>query len=168
MSSKVGAIQPISISLHRAQRSALSKVTKCSTCAQFVFRPVSPRDIPRYLLSADLYVSATTIESFGMAVLEAASYALPVITTRVGYAAKMVTEGAGYTVPPDDEDSLVEAMARMLDDPKELRAAGWRMRRHVEQLGLTWHESARKIAELYRMLISRPDGPENVRSDGPA
>lgn len=127
---------------------------------------VPPAEVPRYLLSSDLYVSPTSIESFGMAVLEAAVYGLPVITTQVGFAARIVVDGeTGYTVPPNDEHALVEAMTRMLEDPGQLRAAGRRMRERVEQLELTWSACAQKIAALCRLLISKHESHANSHSD---
>ncbi|MCD4700153.1 MAG: glycosyltransferase [Phycisphaerae bacterium] len=119
---------------------------------------VSPAEVPRYLLSSDLYVSPTSIESFGMAVLEAAVYGLPIITTQVGFAAKIVVDSeTGYIVPPNDEHALVEAMTKMLEDPEQLSASGKRMRERVEQLELTWSRSARKIADLYKFVTSKSE-----------
>ena len=129
---------------------------------------VAPTEVPRYLCAADLYVSATTIESFGLAVLEAAAYGLPLVTTNVGYTAKLVSHGqTGYVVEPDDEDALVECMAAMLSDPEKMRRAGAKTRRRVEQLGLTWRQSAARFAEAYRAAAAsrggRPGRPTKTR-----
>jgi len=112
-------------------------------------------EVLRRLGEADLYVSATTIESFGVAVLEAAAHGLPVVTTRVGYAATIVADGVtGRVVPPEDEDAFVEAVAGMLADPDQLRRAGRRQRDRVERLGLTWDAAANQYVKLYRCLCA--------------
>ncbi len=117
---------------------------------------VTTTEVWRRLAAADLYVSPTDIESFGIAVLEAAAHGLPVITTRVGYAAELVVEGeTGYTVPPGDEEALVKAMRAMLGAPDRRRQAGERMRARVRGLGLTWSSVARQMAHLYRSLAAR-------------
>jgi len=112
-------------------------------------------EVLRRLAEADLYVSPTTVESFGVAVLEAAAYALPVVTTRVGYAATMVADGVtGRVVPPEDEDAFAEAVDGMLADQSERRLAGWRQRDRVEALGLTWDAAACQYLALYRKVCA--------------
>ncbi|MBE3068942.1 MAG: glycosyltransferase [Planctomycetes bacterium] len=123
---------------------------------------LAPEEVLRRLAGADLYVSPTDIESFGMAVLEAAALGLPVITTRVGYAATLVVEGeTGYTVPPGDEEALVKAMHAMLVAPPDFRRqAGRRMRERVHALGLTWSGVAQQMAYLYQSLAAHGSAGE--------
>jgi glycosyltransferase involved in cell wall biosynthesis len=55
-------------------------------------------------------------------VLEAMASRRPVVATTTGGIVDMIADGEnGLLVPPDDEDKLGEAMARLLDDP-DLRA----------------------------------------------
>lgn len=75
-------------------------------------------DIGLYLYAADLYVSASASESFGLANLEALVAGTAAICTAVGGVPEVVGEGALLTEPT--LDALVEAMQRMLTD-KELR-----------------------------------------------
>jgi len=112
-------------------------------------------EVSRYLLAADLYVSPTTIDNFGTAVVEAAAHALPVVTTRVGFPAELVPQPAGgFVVQPEDEDALTEAMLKVLQSPRR-REMGLAMRRRVEELGLTWPKCAARTAEIYRQVYSR-------------
>jgi glycosyltransferase involved in cell wall biosynthesis len=121
---------------------------------RFIGRVSAAQVIP-HLLAADLYVNPTTIESFGLAVLEAAGCGLPILTTRVGYTASLVTEGeSGYTVPAGDEAALVEALRALVKDPPRLRRMGQALRGRAEALGLTWPAVARQLADLYRTLSS--------------
>ena len=113
-------------------------------------------EVPQRLLMADLYVSATAVDGFGLAVVEAAAHGLPVVATPVGFAPEIVTDGeTGYLVEPGDKARLAEAMALMLRDPEAMRKAGLRMRERVEERGLTWSQCARKMADIYRTVGGR-------------
>jgi len=115
---------------------------------------VATFEVSRYLLAADLYVSPTSIDNFGTAVVEAAAHALPVVTTRVGFPAELVPEpDGGFVVEPEDEDALTEAMFKVLQSDRR-REMGLRMRRRVEELGLTWPKCAARTAEIYRRVHS--------------
>ena len=109
-------------------------------------------EVSRYLLGADLYVSPTTVENFGTAVVEAAACALPIVTTAVGFPAELVAEGqGGLVVPAEDGDALQAAMIEVLQSPQR-HQMGWRMRERVEQLGLTWPQCAARMMEIYRAI----------------
>lgn len=68
-------------------------------------------DLVEHILPlADLFIINSIKESFGLAVLEAASCGVPALVTRTGGLPEVVEEGmTGLIAPPDD----VEAMARM-------------------------------------------------------
>ena len=112
--------------------------------------------IADYLLDADLYVSPTTVDNFGTAVVEAAAYALPAVTTRVGFPAELVVDGrTGYVVAPDDEDALHDGIIRFLRaGPAEKVEMGWRMRDRIAELGLTWREAAEKVHGIFADCIA--------------
>ena len=71
---------------------------------------------------ADLFVLPTRLEGYGMAVAEALSYGLPVISTRTGAIAEMVGTQAGVLVAPGDAGSLQTALAGVLNDPARLES----------------------------------------------
>jgi glycosyltransferase involved in cell wall biosynthesis len=107
------------------------------------------------LVSADIYVSPTSIDAYGTATVEAAAYALPIVTTRVGFPAELVVDGAtGYVVPPDDEGALAEALAKLCElDPDARRAMGRRMRDRFDEMGLTWAGCTERTVALYRACL---------------
>jgi glycosyltransferase involved in cell wall biosynthesis len=113
--------------------------------------------ITDFILDADLYVSPTTVDNFGTAVAEAAMYALPVVTTRVGFPGELVVEGqTGHVVPPADEDALYEAIVRVLArPPAEQAEMGRQMRRRALDLGLTWPIAAGKARDIFAGCIER-------------
>ena len=58
-------------------------------------------DVPRLLAAADLLCQPNVgPESFGIAFVEAMAAGLPVVTTRIGGGAEVVTEACGVLVPP--------------------------------------------------------------------
>ena len=85
-------------------------------------------EIPRWLAAADCFCLATTNEGCANALLEALACGVPVVSTRVGGNAEIVTDPRqGVLVPPEDADALssaiVATLARRLD-PDEARAWG--------------------------------------------
>lgn len=76
-------------------------------------------EVATYLAAADVFVSASATESFGMAILEAMAAGLPVISTNVGGVADVVGDAAEL-VNPDGSD-LAAQMKRVMED-SELRA----------------------------------------------
>jgi glycosyltransferase involved in cell wall biosynthesis len=114
---------------------------------------VPTQEVAEYTANADIYVSAAQNEAFGNAVLEAAACGVPVITTNVGFPATVVVDGkSGYVVPPGDEDALVGALLKFLENPEHRRAAGRLLRQHIEAMNLTWSHCAAQTAAVYRSL----------------
>ncbi|MGJ0492389.1 glycosyltransferase [Methylobacter sp.] len=74
----------------------------------------STDDVGLYLCAADLYVSTSASESFGLANLEAMAAGLAVLCTAVGGVPEVVGDGA-LLIPPETE-ALTNAMRRLLDN----------------------------------------------------
>ncbi len=119
------------------------------------FSGAIPRvDVPGHLQAADVYVSPTTVETFGLATVEAAAQGLPIITTDVGFPGTLVEPGrGGYVVPPDDGDALAEALLKLLGDAALMATAGRAMHDRVAALNLTWPRSAERMAEIYESVV---------------
>lgn len=67
---------------------------------------------------ADIFVFPTRGDCLPLAVMEALSAALPVITTDVGALSEAVThERSGLVVPPDDPEALAAAIIRLAENP---------------------------------------------------
>jgi glycosyltransferase involved in cell wall biosynthesis len=102
------------------------------------------------LSSADLLVTASRREAFGMAVTESLAHGVPVVASDVGGHHEAVGRSAGgipgALVPPDDPDLLATTLRCWLTDPEErtrLRAAAAHRR---TSLG-TWSGTARRLAD---------------------
>jgi glycosyltransferase involved in cell wall biosynthesis len=102
-------------------------------------------DVGRLLAGLDLFVLSSLTEGYSLALVEAATAALPIVATQVGGNADIVQHGAtGLLVPASDAAALAAAITGLDDDP-ELRArmgqAGraWALRHgSVEAMGLAY------------------------------
>lgn len=75
-------------------------------------------DVPRLLAAADLYCQPNTEpEPFGIALIEALYAGLPVISTRMGGAAEILTEDCGVLVEPGDAAALAGVLRGLIADP---------------------------------------------------
>lgn len=98
----------------------------------------STDDVGLYLYAADLYVSASASESFGLANLEAMAAGLAVVCTAVGGVPEVVGDGA-LLVPPEAE-ALAGGMQRLLDNEA--------LRQAIAQKGLARVEAWPDIVDI--------------------
>lgn len=74
-------------------------------------------EVPEFLSSLDLLVSASRTESFGMAMAEALGWGVPVGATATEGAGEVVEDGeTGVLVPAGDAHALASAVAALLED----------------------------------------------------
>lgn len=85
-------------------------------------------DVPRVLSAADVHCQPNVSpEPFGIAFVEALYAGLPVVSTRMGGAAEIVTDDCGRLTPPGDPGALAAVLSNLIDDPvtrARLGAAG--------------------------------------------
>jgi len=84
------------------------------------------RDVlPSLLTDSDVFLLASTEESFGLSALEAMSCGVPVVAPRVGGIPEVVTDGVtGWLSPPDDRHAYVSAIKEALNDPEGRKSRG--------------------------------------------
>jgi glycosyltransferase involved in cell wall biosynthesis len=89
--------------------------------------------LPALYASADVAVTPSRSEPWGMTLNEAALAGLPLVaTTATGAADDLIEEGInGFRVPPGDPAALREALRRLVEDDSFRRAAGARSREIV-------------------------------------
>ena len=76
-------------------------------------------DVPLLIRAADVIVTPSAFETFSMSTIEAMAVGTPVVATRVGGPAEIITHGStGLLVPPNDANALANAIALLLADPE--------------------------------------------------
>ncbi len=92
-------------------------------------------DIPEILSRLDLLVLATTTqEGFGRVIIEAFACGIPVVATSVGGVTEIVRDAEnGLLVPPEDSQSMAEAVVKLLKDRKLAKELAQRARKDVEE-----------------------------------
>lgn len=129
--------EPQLVILGAGDHSTLQKLAQQSGLTREILFAVA-EDIGLYLCAADLYVSASASESFGLANLEALVAGTAAVCTAVGGVPEVAKDGALLSEPTID--ALAEAMQRMLNDPK--------MRETIAQQGLARANAWPDIIEI--------------------
>jgi len=114
-------------------------------------------DVPHYqvlsfLAHASLFCLPSRAEGHPVAILEAAAFGIPVVSTPVGGIAQTIPDDShGLLVPVGDVPALAEAVCRLLADPGLASGLGRNLQRRVLSK-FTGSQSARKYTELARSL----------------
>lgn len=107
-------------------------------------------DLDALIGRADLFVSASHFEGYGMALAEAMRRGVAIVTTTGGAATETVPEGAGLKVPAGDATGLSAALGRCLDDAglrHDLAAAAYAAGRALPSWEATAHIVATVLEE---------------------
>jgi glycosyltransferase involved in cell wall biosynthesis len=110
-------------------------------------------DLARLLAAADVFVTASLMETYGLTLVEAMACGIPVVAFRVGGIPEAAPDGQGAILcRPRDGAALLEAITNLRESP-QLR----------EKLGRIAHETAHsrnaassfgsKFAQLYRACL---------------
>lgn len=112
------------------------------------------KDIPRLLQASDVYVSASISEGMSVAILEAMAGGVPVITTDVGDATRVVIEGTGVIVPIHRPDMIASTLVSFLKDPDCMKQMGIFVRLRVCQ-NYNPEKWLKDILALYDKAVSK-------------
>lgn len=119
---------------------------------------VTTEELVREYSAAQIAITPSVYEGFGLPAAEAMACEVPVIAARAGALPEVVEDGkSGILVPPQDPHALAKAIKRLLDDEPLRRRLGGEGRRRVTRC-FSWEQTARQIIDLYEK-VRRPDRP---------
>lgn len=107
----------------------------------------SPKD---YFQSHDIFAYFSVHDNFPIAILEAMSSGLPVVTNQVGAVCEMIENGRDGFIAHDD-DEFLEYLSRLIDDPALRAWMGSNARKKVIER-FNWHKVINSYTKLYESL----------------
>lgn len=109
--------------------------------------------LPDFYRRATVFVMPSYYETFGISVLEAMAFGLPVVASNVGGLPEVVEDGVtGLLVPPGDVKALADSLARLLRDP-ELRARMGRAGQERVRSEFTVDQIVPKTLAVYESVV---------------
>lgn len=114
---------------------------------------VSNREMPKFLGSSDIYVSASLSDTRSVSLLEAMACGLPVVVTDLEGNKECVKEEVnGFLFSKGDFKALGEKIIYLLGDEDTRRRFGVINRRYVEKEG-SYEKEMKKMEKLYKELV---------------
>jgi|Deesub1362A_J573_1020465.scaffolds.fasta_scaffold00057_167 glycosyltransferase involved in cell wall biosynthesis len=133
------------------ERKSLERMSKGHN-VKFVGR-VLPEYMPKYYKQGKLLVLPSLVESMPNVILEAMSYGLPVISTRVGGIPEIIKhEETGFIVDPRDVDNLARYIEILLKDEKLREIMRKNCLREIKKY--SWEAFIEKVEKAYREVTS--------------
>ena len=113
------------------------------------FYPDTPhQQVATFFKRATIFCLPSRKEPFGIVLLEAASFAVPVVASRVGGVPEIVSDGIdGLLVSPDSPDELARCIMSLLDDSDAAKDMGKRLFQHVIS-NFSWNTAYGKYADI--------------------
>jgi glycosyltransferase involved in cell wall biosynthesis len=103
-----------------------------------------------FLEHAKVFALPSRAEPFGIVVLEAGAYRVPVVASKVGGIPEIVVDGeSGVLVEPENPEALAGALERVLADDAWARGLGERLHRRVAT-GFSWD----RAHQAYQALLA--------------
>jgi len=112
---------------------------------------VTPHEVARHYLAADLFVFASTSETQGMVLLEAMAGGCPVVAVRASGVYDVVKDGYNGLTVAESTDNWAEAVINLLTDSQRLPALSENSRAFAENY--SEEKITEKVLRLYRRVV---------------
>lgn len=108
--------------------------------------------VAQLMAAADVFVLPSTVESFGLALLEASAVGVPVVCSDTGGVPEVFHhEFNALLYPPGDETAMADAIIRILRDRELARTIAANAMQTAA--GLSWELAARRTLQVYEQVI---------------
>jgi glycosyltransferase involved in cell wall biosynthesis len=112
-------------------------------------------DVRPFLQKFDLFVSAARAEAFGLVIVEAMLYGLPVVATRSEGATEIIEDGtSGILTPNEDAEAMANTILELFEDENERERLNSNARRRVEE-HFSLDRMVTKTEEFYRCVVEK-------------
>jgi len=116
----------------------------------------------RLLAQADIFALASFAEGLPVSLMEAMAMEIPCVSTYIAGIPELIRpEIDGLLVPASSEESLVEALTRLLRDAELMRSLGRSGRQRVLEL-YSLDDNVRLLADTFRVHIAKHRSPRRV------
>ncbi len=114
---------------------------------------LSTDELVRLYNSAQIVVSPSLYEGFGLPAAEAMACGTPVVATTAGAFPEFIDDGrTGLLVAPGDPDALASAIKSLLTDPARCARMGAAASEHI-RTRFTWQRTARETLGVYEDVL---------------
>jgi len=112
--------------------------------------------VPVAISYATAVVLTSLHEEFGGILIEAMSMKVPQVAFKVGGIPNVVVDGeTGILVPPDDIETMAQAIRELIRSPELVREMGEKSLAHVKQ-NFSLEDSCRRLYDLYQSCSAGP------------
>jgi len=130
----------------------IAKERNLSDRVEFVGK-VMQSDLPRHYIQADCLLLPTYSEIYGMVLLEAMYFGLPVIASHAAGPDDIVSPGVdGYLMKGFNINDWAEAVLSLINDPDKHKMMSEATKKKIRER-LTWDALAPRYAEFYESLL---------------
>ena len=112
--------------------------------------------LPKIYSEADCIVAPSFHETFGLAVLEAASCGTPAVAADVGGLQSIVVNGkTGFLIPQRDPKLYAEAIQKIIASEKLYKSMSKTAREHAENM--SWDSAVKGLIDVYNRILKITD-----------
>lgn len=134
----------------------LTKVNELNLNKNVSFIDQLPRNkLEEYYQQATICVVPSLWENYPYVILEAMSYAKPIVSTQIGGIPEIIQDRIdGFLVPPGSPNSLAKAILELLNDKDLRKSLGENARKKIEQIYSPFI-IAKKTLDIYESLTKK-------------
>ncbi|MDG6904180.1 MAG: glycosyltransferase family 4 protein [Nitrososphaerota archaeon] len=134
-------------------REKVEKIKEYRNISYFEF--VSKRNLHEKIFpETDIFLLPTRAEAYGMSIIEAMSYGIPVVSSNISAIPEVVEDGvSGYLAPPRSVDMFTQQCGRLIDDREKREKMG---KNAIESIARDFSREkiGSKLRDLYLRCMS--------------